>query len=125
MKAWIYKNEHGKSTLCVDVYNRLSKRKFANLLSELDGVKITKKPTIFHPTNFCSFEYKGESFTIVEDDFDYCFNINPQIPNQKSLEVLEKYFLNLNIPKQKTRPVFWVAGAVLVGLAIYANIQSS
>ena len=125
MKAWIYKNAHGKSTLCVDAYNRLTKREFANLLSELDGVKITKKPTIFHPTNFCSFEYKGESFDIDEDDFDYCYNISPKTPNQESLEALERYLLNLNIPIQKTRPVFWFAGIVLVGLAIYANIQSN
>jgi hypothetical protein len=125
MKAWIYKNEHGKSTLCVDAYNRLSKREFVSFLSELDGVRIIRKPTIFHPYDFCIFEYGGETFTIDEDDFDYCYNINPHIPNQESLEIIEQYFLSLNIPKQKTRPVFWFAGIVLVGLAIYANIQSS
>tara|TARA_R110002072_G_C7602996_1_gene504256 strand:- start:144 stop:521 length:378 start_codon:yes stop_codon:yes gene_type:complete len=125
MKSWIYKNEHGKSELCVDAYSRLSKREFSDVLSKLEGVTILKRPNIFGFGDFCSFEYRGECFTIEEDEFDYCYNIKPKVSNTGTLKTLEAYFLNLNIAKPKTRPVFWFAGIVLVGLAIYAKLQGS
>ena len=125
MKSWIYKNEHGKSELCVDAYERLTKREFSGLLSELEGVTILKRPSIFNFGDFCSFEYKGDVFTIEEDDFDYCYNIKQENCNLETLKKLETYFLNLNIPKPKTRPVFWFTGIVLVGLVIYAGISGS
>jgi hypothetical protein len=125
MKTWINKNEHGKHVLSVDAYDRLSKKEFSSLLSELEGIKIVRAPTIFSPGDFCSFEYKGEQFSIDEDDYEYSYIIKPATYNPDTLQALENYFSNLSIPKNKTRPVFWFAGAVLLGLALYANLSSS
>lgn len=122
MKVWKHKNERGGFELGVDVYGRLTKRGFATRLSEFEGVKIIKSPTTSCSRNFCSFEYKGESFSIDEDDADYTYSIRPAIYNPDTLQALENYLSNLHIPKHRTRPVFWFAGIVLIGLALYANI---
>jgi len=39
MKTWINKNEHGKHVLSVDAYERLSKKEFSSLLSDLEDAK--------------------------------------------------------------------------------------
>ncbi len=107
------------SQLIIDTYNRLNKRQFISKLAELEGVRITKRSSFWNKDGFCRFEYDGESFLVSEDDWDYSFIIKSDSCNHKSLNALECYFRNLNVPKNKTRPVFWFACIVLIGLVLY------
>lgn len=126
MEARIEINERSQnSELCVDAYARLTKRGFARKLAKLEGVEIIQQPVLFSKGDFCKFKFRGERFSVQEDATDYSYNIIPETHNTDTLQSLEKYFSGLNIPKQKTRPVFWVVGIALVGVAIYANLFSS
>jgi hypothetical protein len=109
----------------VDAYNRLNKRQFISKLAELEGVHITKKTTLFSRREFCWFVYKDDLFSITVDDWDYSFVIKSENYNRHSLRQLENYFSNVQAPKPKTRPVFILAGIVLIGLALYVNLFSS
>lgn len=126
MKTQIIIDEETRErSLNVDAYNRLNKRQFISKLSELNDVRILKATTLFSLREFCRFTYKDELFSISEDDWDYFFVIKPDEYNRHTLEELESYFSNVQVPKHKTRPAFIFAGIVLVGLALYVNIFSS
>lgn len=124
MKTILIKGKKN-SELHVDAYGRLSKKEFVHKLSEFEGVEVTNSDTFFSSGPFCIFEYKGEKYTVDEEESDYTYSIIPSIHDAESLQALDNFFTNLQIPKRKTRPVFWFASIVLVGIAIYANVFSS
>jgi len=126
MKAWQYENENENGyELCVDAYGFLTRRQFISKLREIEGISIKRSLILSFRGEFCRFEYRGEVFSVEEENFGYTYSVKPKSYNSESLNILEKYFVNLDVPKAKTRPVFWFAGIVLIGLAIYANISGS
>ena len=126
MKTFQYENEAKDGfDLCVDAYELLTKKQFISKLREIEGISIIKSSAFSLNSEFCRFEYKGEVFSVEEDDFDYTYLLKPVIYNSESLMALEHYFISLDIPKPKTRPAFLFAGVVLAGLAVYANWVSS
>jgi len=108
----------------VDAYNRLSRKRFCDLLAKLEGVKSLKR--IFLPSrNFCKFEYDGSNFTIEEDSYDYWYNIKPENENIDAIKKLETYFLNQDIPEYKVRSFYLFLALFLLGLFIYIDLQCS
>ncbi len=113
------------SELHIDAYRRLSKKEFVQKLAGIDEIEVINSDTFFSSGPFCTFEYKGEKYTANEEESDYTYSIIPSIHNAESLQALDNFFTNLQIPKRKTRPAFWFTGILLVGIVIYAKVFSS
>lgn len=124
MKTSLIKNEKD-SELQVDAYGRLSKKEFVLKLSEIEGLDILNSDIFFGSGPFCTFDFNDERYIVDEDENKYTYSIKSNVYNAESFRILDNYFTELQIPKRKTRPVFWFASIILVGLAIYANMSSS
>ncbi len=90
-----YINDEGEFR-CFAVSNKkLSRSGMVQILSNLDGVEITKHPKYNDIDVFCEFSFSGHNFKIDEPYGDSStFDVCSKEPNLDALNVLADYFKN-------------------------------
>jgi hypothetical protein len=88
-----YINDEGEFR-CFAVSNeKLSRSGMAKILSELDGVEITKRPKYNDIDVFCEFSFSGHEFEIAEPYGDNStYDVCSKEPDLKALTALADYF---------------------------------